>query len=318
MMRDASAAQFAADVRHSLSLAPRQVASLYLYDALGSALFDAICHLPWYRVTRTETELLERHGARILDAAAPLGRIVELGSGSGAKLATLLGRRHARATPLSLRLIDVSPSALDTAMRSLGQLPGIEVEGYQAAYERGLDTLAAEAAPDGRTLALFLGSNIGNFDPPAAHALLVRIRAALRPGDALLLGADLVKPEADLLLAYDDPLGVTAAFNLNLFVRMNRELGANFDVAGLRHVAVWNPEASRVEMHAEATRDQHVRIPVATLDFALSAGERIWTESSYKYRAGDAAAILARAGFRQAEQWLDAEAGFALTFAEAR
>ena len=315
-MHQANVTQFAADVRHSLGLTPRQVASLYLYDALGSALFDAICELPWYKLTRSETALLHRYGVDILAAVEPLGRIVELGAGSGAKLTVLLSRRDP-ATPLSLRLIDVSRSALGNAMRSLGQLPGIEVAGHEAAYERGLEAVAAERVPAGRTLALFLGSNIGNFDPPAADALLVRIRAALNPGDRLLLGTDLVKPEADLLLAYDDPLGVTAAFNLNVFARMNRELGANFDLSALRHVAVWNAGASRVEMHVEATRDQCVDVPASSLNFVLPAGERIWTENSYKYRACDIAVMLARGRFRQSDQWIDAEAGFALTLAEA-
>lgn len=316
-MLEPGAAQFARDVRHSLSLTPRQVASLYLYDALGSALFEAICQLPWYTLTRSETRLLDRHGPEILAALDPLARVVELGAGSGDKLAALLGRRGPRTTPLSLRLIDVSRSALSHAMRSLGQLPGIEVVGHEAAYEDGLDAVTAEAAPAGRTLVLFLGSNIGNFDPPAAAAMLKRIRAALRRGDALLIGTDLIKPHSELLLAYDDPLGVTAAFNLNVFARMNRELGATFDLSGLRHVAVWHAEASRMEMHVEARRDQHVDIPASSLAFELAAGERIWTESSYKYRAGDVAPMLARAGFRQSDQWVHTTGDFALTLAEA-
>lgn len=317
-MHDKHAAQFAADVRHSLSLSPRQVASLYFYDALGSALFDAICELPWYRVTRAETALLVTHGGEILDAAAPLGRVVELGAGSGAKLAALLERRRSDTAPLSLHLIDVSRSALDAAMRSLGQLPGVDVAGHQAPYERGLADVASTPAPAGHTLALFLGSNIGNFDPPAAAALLARIRASLRDGDMLLLGTDLVKPEADLLLAYDDPLGVTAAFNLNVFARMNRELGATFDLSALKHVAVWNAAASRVEMNVEAVRDQRVTIPASELDITLVAGERIWTESSYKYSVADVAAMLERAGFASRAQWLDGTAGFALTLAAVR
>ena len=128
---------------------------------------------------------------------------------------------------------------------------------------------------------MFLGSNIGNFDPPAADALLRRISRSLRSGDAFLLGADLIKPERDLQLAYDDPLGVTAAFNLNLLLRINRELGADFDVAAFRHRALWNAARSRVEMHLVSLRPQHVRIPAAGLEIDLRAGEIIWTESSY-------------------------------------
>ncbi len=317
-MPDHTVAQFAADVRYSLSLTPRQIASLYFYDALGSALFDAICELPWYRVTRAETALLTRHGRDILGASAPLGRIVELGAGSGAKLAVLLGRRRTDDPAISLRLIDVSRAALDAAMRSLGQLPGVEIAGHEAPYEAGLAAVAAEPAPAGRTLALFLGSNIGNFDPPAAHTLLARIRGSLRAGDMLLIGTDLVKPEADLLLAYDDPLGVTAAFNLNVFARMNRELGANFDLSALKHIAVWNSDASRVEMHVESRRVQAVDIPAAALSITLERGERIWTESSYKYTVTAASAMLERADFVCQEQWIDAAAGFALSLAVAR
>jgi dimethylhistidine N-methyltransferase len=311
-------ARFAEDIRHALSLTPRQVPSLYFYDALGSALFDAICELPWYRLTRAESALLERHGADILEDAKPLARIVELGAGSGAKLALLLTQRDSGARPLSLRLIDVSSAALDAAMRSLRQLPGVEVAGHHAAYELGLAAVAAEDAPDGRTLALFLGSNIGNFDPPAADALLRRIRSALVPGDRMLLGTDLVKPEPDLILAYADPLGVTAAFNLNVFARMNRELGATFDLTSLTHVAVWNAAASRVEMHVEASRTHEVHIPVAALTFTFEAGQRIWTESSYKYETSDVSRMLDRAGFDQSHQWIDAAAGYALTLAVAR
>ncbi|MEO6221893.1 MAG: L-histidine N(alpha)-methyltransferase [Vicinamibacterales bacterium] len=308
---------FAADIRRSLSLWPRQVPSRYFYDALGSALFDAICELPWYRITRAETGLLTRHGPEILDAAAPLGRVIELGSGSGAKLAVLLGGRDSNAAPLNVTLIDVSRAALDTATRSLNQLRAIDVETRQAPYEHGLAGMAAETWTDGRTLMAFLGSNIGNFDPPAAADLLVRIRAALQPKDLLLLGTDLVKPEADLLLAYADPLGVTAAFNLNIIARMNRELEATFDLTALRHVALWNATASRVEMHVEAVRRQHVDIPAADLTFTLEPGERIWTESSYKFRPESVAALLAHAHFRQTRQWIDDGAGFALTIAEA-
>lgn len=307
---------FAADVRRSLLLTPRQVSSKYFYDALGSALFEAICELPWYRVTRAETALIERHGAEILTAAAPLARVVELGVGSGSKLAALLAQRQADA-PLALRLIDVSQAALDAAERVLGQLPALHMTGYEAPYEQGLASVAAEPAPDGRTLALFLGSNIGNFDPPAANALLARVRRALRPGDLLALGTDLIKPEPDLLLAYDDPLGVTAAFNLNVCARMNRELGATFDLDRLRHLALWNEQASRVEMHLEVTQAHVVEIPAAGLTLPLTTGERIWTESSYKYEAGRISEMFGAAGFRQTAQWVEPDAGFAITLAAA-
>ena len=169
----------------------------------------------------------------------------------------------------------------------------------------------------GRALTLFLGSNIGNFDPPGADAFLLGVRASLASGDTLLIGTDLVKPERELLLAYDDPLGVTAAFNRNLLVRINRELGADFDVSAFRHRALWNAAESRVEMHLVAARAQRVRIPGASLEVAFEEGETIWTESSYKYRPEQVVRMLERAGFRRVAQWMDEADGFALTLVEA-
>ena len=182
---------------------------------------------------------------------------------------------------------------------------------------------AAGDTAAGRALALFLGSNIGNFDRPGAEAFLRGIRASLRRGDALLIGADLVKPERDLLLAYDDPLGVTAAFNRNLLVRINRELGGDFDVDQFVHRAVWEPGPSRVEMHLVSRIPQRVRIAAAGAEaggegeFVFAEGETIWTESSYKYLPEEIVLNLERAGFRLLKQWSDRVDGFALTLAEA-
>ena len=176
---------------------------------------------------------------------------------------------------------------------------------------------AAGETRAGRALVLFLGSNIGNFDRPGAEAFLCGIRAGLARGDALLVGADLVKPERDLLLAYDDPLGVTAAFNRNLLVRINRELGGNFDIGQFAHRAVWAPAPSRVEMHLVSRVRQHVRIVAADLDCVFDAGESIWTESSYKSRPDELVVHLEQAGFRLVEQWIDDADGFALTLVEA-
>jgi len=175
----------------------------------------------------------------------------------------------------------------------------------------------AQRAPAGRALALFLGSNIGNFDPPGANEFLIKLRASMVRGDTLLLGTDLVKPEREVLLAYDDPLGVTAAFNRNLLVRINRELGADFDVEAFAHRAVWNAAASRVEMHLVAARAQQVRIPGASLEVAFEQGETIWTESSYKFEPEAVVRMLEAAGFRRIDRWIDAAAGFALTLADA-
>ena len=312
--RPSVAEQFAADVRYYLSLTPRQLPSRYLYDDLGSALFEAICRLPWYGITRAEEQLLERHGAAILERVAPLGTVVELGPGSGEKLATLLTARDSGA--LTVHLVDTSRAALESARRVLPEHPELRVITHQAAYEVGLAEAMRAPRAGGRLLALFLGSNIGNFDPPGADEFLRRIRGALRAGDSLLLGTDLVKPEADLLLAYADPLGVTGAFNRNLLVRANCQLAADFDVTAFAHRAVWNADESRVEMHLVSEREQVVSVPAADLRITFHAGETIWTESSYKYQPGNVGAILERGGFRSVEQWT--EGSFALTLAEAR
>ena len=214
--------------------------------------------------------------------------------------------------------MDVSKLALDTASRALSAFDGVRVVTHQAPYEVGLEEVSREGFSGGRSLLLFLGSNIGNFDPPGADAMLRLIRAALAPGDGFLIGADLVKPERDLLLAYDDPLGVTAAFNRNLLVRINRELGADFDLDGFAHRAVWNRDASRIEMHLVCTRSQHVRVPAAGIEFVMNEGDTIWTESSYKYRPDDLMAMLERTGFARPRQWIEPAAQFALTLVDAR
>jgi len=312
-----SATQFALDVEYYLAQQPRQLPSRYLYDPLGSALFDAICHLPWYRITRAEIRLLAGHGRAIFDAWKQGDTIVELGGGNGEKLVTLVEAGRRGATSLDLHLIDVSAQALSTSARVLSALGRVRVVTHEAPYEIGLEEVRRERFGAGRMLALFLGSNIGNFDPPGAGAFLRGIRSALVRSDVFLIGADLVKPERDLLLAYDDPLGVTAAFNRNLLVRINRELGGDCDVEAFSHRAIWNAAESRVEMHLVSRRRQRVRIPAAHLEFELADGESIWTESSYKYRPEDVARMLERAGFRLMEQWIDEEDAFALTMVEA-
>jgi L-histidine Nalpha-methyltransferase len=305
--------QFAEDVEYYLSQQPRQLPSRYFYDEIGSALFEAICRLPWYCITRTEQRLLGAQAREIFRRAAPLSTVVELGPGAGEKLVTLLAEYP---SALAVHLVDVSQAALAAAASALRIYPEVVVECHQATYEAGLADLTDRTRTAGHTLALFLGSNIGNFDPPGADEFLRTIRSALAPGDSLLLGADLVKSERELLLAYDDPLGVTAAFNRNLLVRANRELAADFDVDGFTHRAVWNPEASRIEMHLVSVRRQRVRVPASHLDITFDAGETIWTESSYKYRPHDLVGMLDRAGFSKVNQWI--ADGFALTLGEAR
>ena len=312
-----AAAQFAADVQFYLTQDPRQLPSRYLYDALGSALFEAICRLPWYGITRAERRLLARHGEDIFRRAREVSTMVELGSGSGEKLRALMDAAGREANIATVHLVDVSPSALESSARALESLERVDVRTHEATYEAGLSEVAHQRESTDRMLVLFLGSNIGNFDPPGAYAFLRWVRAHLRARDALLIGADLVKSEQDLRLAYDDPLGVTAAFNRNLLVRINRELGGNFKIDQFDHEAVWNVASSRVEMHLVARDAQQVCVDTAGIAFRMAGGERIWTESSYKYRPNDIVAMLQTAGFRLAAQWIDRPDQFALTLVEA-
>ncbi|MDX5444576.1 MAG: L-histidine N(alpha)-methyltransferase [Zoogloeaceae bacterium] len=311
MSPDAELAAFARDIRDSLSASPRRLSSRYLYDSLGSALFEAICELPWYRLTRAETTLLERHGADILAASAPLRCVVELGPGSGAKLACLLGARDAQA-PLDVHLIDVSASALDAAHTRLSTLPGLAVFRHEVSYEAGLAEVEGAAGPK---LVLMLGSNIGNFDRPGALAMLRAVRAAMRAGDRVLIGVDLVKSEREMLLAYDDPLGVTAAFDRNVLLRINRELGGDFDLSAFDYRVTWNAKAARIEAWLVSTRAQTVRIPAARLELTLAEGEPIWIESAHKYTRDGMFALLGEAGFVEQECWENTEDGFALALA---
>ena len=310
-----SVEQFAADVRYYLSLTPRQLPSRYFYDDLGSALFESICRLPWYTITRAEMRLLAAHGDSVFRRLPSLAHVVELGPGNGEKLRTLLEAAPRRRGPLSVHLIDVSSSALAIAAQTIGHVGDVRVITHQATYDSGLREALRQRT--GRTLVAFLGSNIGNFDPPGASAFLQNIRASVKDGDAVLLGVDLVKPAERLLVAYDDPLGVTAAFNRNLLLRMNRELGASIDLDAFLHRAVWNAEQGRVEMHLVARTDQTIHIPGAHVDEHLQAGETIWTESSYKYVPEQIDDLLESCGFTPAAQWINRDDGFALTMAEA-
>ena len=304
---------FAGDVRRDLALTPKQLQSKYLYNALGSALFEAITHLPWYRITRAEGRLLTRFAPQMVGALRDPVTLVELGSGSGEKVAMLAEALRSRRHRVLIHLIDISPDALELSERTLGRFDHVSVVGHRATYEEGLQHAARYRSDEGTLLAVFFGSNIGNFDPPAAEEFLREIRGTLRPGDAFLLGADLVKPETELLLAYDDPLGVTAAFNKNVLARINTELMADFDLSAFAHQAVWNAAERRVEMRLVSKVAQTVRIRRADTTVTFQAGEWIWTESSYKYRSDEVVAMVEEAGFHCHEQWIEPDARFALT-----
>jgi L-histidine Nalpha-methyltransferase len=309
---------FAADIKRDLALTPKQLQSKYLYDPLGSSLFEAICRLPWYRITRSETRLLAVHSGEIVSALSEAdGTIVELGCGSGEKLMLLAEALVARGTTAHVHLIDISSQALEQTEQRLTRLQHVSVVGHWSTYEEGLRTATSQRRSGSTMLVLLLGSNIGNFDLPAAQEFLARIRRTLAPGDLLLLGADLVKPEADLLLAYDDPLGLTAAFNKNLLVRINRELGGEFDLHAFSHRAVWNRAEQRIEMHLVSRIDQQVRIRAASTVVDFVRDEWIWTESSYKYSAEAIMEMGADAGFATRDQWTDPDARFALTLLQA-
>jgi len=300
-------------VARDLALTPKQIQSKYLYDALGSSLFESICRLPWYRITRAESRLLARFASEMVAPLEDPVTLLELGSGSGEKVAVLAEALRNRRRRVAIHLVDISPAALELSERTLGALEHVSVVGHRATYEDGLRRAARERPLEGGLLVLFLGSNIGNFDSPASLEFLGEIRRALRPGDALLLGADLVKPVDELLLAYDDPLGVTAAFNKNLLVRMNRELDARFDLSAFEHRAVWNPVERRVEMHLVSVRPQTVPIGRSGVEVKFEDGESIWTESSYKYEPREVVDLVCSAGFSSHEQWIEPAARFALT-----
>ena len=310
--------RLAADVRRDLGRPRKQLQPRYLYDALGSRLFEAICALPEYRITRAEQRLLAAHAGAIGAGLVAPVTIVELGAGSGEKLAQVVEPLMEAGVPVRVELVDVSATALELAARTLSRWPDLPVTGHRTTYEDGVERVAARRRGEGAVLVAFLGSNIGNLDPAESLAFVAAVRSGLRRRDRFLLGTDLVKPVAELELAYDDPLGVTAAFNLNVLARLNRELGADFDLDAFAHRAVWNATASRMEMHLESLRAQTVAIPGAGFSVDFSEGESIWTESSYKYEIEGVRELGAAAGLAVTRQWVDERDRFALTAFEPR
>jgi L-histidine N-alpha-methyltransferase len=303
--------EFAADVRCGLiKKGQKELPSKYLYDEIGSKLFEIICDLPEYGVTRADEQLLRVHAHEMVAQIPGDIVVAELGSGSGRKTRWILGafssRRHTSYFP-----IEISKTALAMCQRELADMEGISIVGFERQYLDGLLEVAARRREGQRILVLFLGSTIGNFDHPADVKFLKEIRMILEPGDSLLLGTDLEKPIPQLLDAYDDSLGVTAAFNLNLLARINRELEANFVLPQFDHVARFNFKTRSVEMHLRSKQDQVVRIPRADLSVTILENESIWTESSHKYSAGEVVQIAGQAGFRCEAQWIDREWPFA-------
>ncbi|MGA2571268.1 MAG: L-histidine N(alpha)-methyltransferase [Terracidiphilus sp.] len=309
-------------VREGLTSRPRRLPPWLFYDHAGSRLFEAITELPEYYLTRIERSILAANATEMIAQAANGSRlrIAELGAGSADKTRLLLKAATERQGSVLYEPVDVSPSALNEAKQRIeSEIAGVTVARRVMDYTYG-DGQRFHLGPVNRgerTLLLYIGSSIGNFDPSEAARLLRRVRAGLEPGDGLLLGVDLVKDESTLLAAYDDAAGVTAAFNRNVLVRLNRELGADFDPEAFAHRAVWNAAASRIEMHLVSSVPQ--RVCVAALDLAVdfAAGENLHTENSYKYRPGQAEALIKEAGFSLVSTWTDARKWFVVCLVRA-
>ncbi|MGA2352141.1 MAG: L-histidine N(alpha)-methyltransferase [Terracidiphilus sp.] len=300
---------FAEDVRNGLGQpGQKELPSKYLYDDIGSALFEAITHLPEYGLTTAEERILREHSDDIADHLTAHGMVVELGSGSGRKTRQIL-EALAQHKSMTYCPIEMSSSALVSCERALDDLAHVSILGFETEYLDGLSKAVARREPGDAVVVLFLGSSIGNFDRGPAEEFLRKIRQAIEPGDMLLLGTDLEKPLTQLIPAYDDSLGVTAAFNRNLLARMNRELGGNFDLSKFEHVAFYNARERRIEMHLRSIEAQTVTIDDA--NFTLRCDETIWTESCHKYKRNEPEEMGRRTGFECVAQWMDREWLFA-------
>ena len=301
------------DVERGLTATPKSLPPRLFYDARGSELFEAITRLPEYYLTRTERAIFEQYANEMIATAGDGISIIELGAGTAEKTEILLRAALQRQFSLTYYPVDVAESALAIAKdRLTSALPRLRVQPLVADYTHGLPAL--KQIP-GRKLVLNIGSSIGNFDLREAAAILKRIGAGLTEGDALLLGTDLVKRAALLHAAYNDADGVTAAFNLNLLARINRELGADFDLRRFRHEAVWNPGASRVEMYLISLAAQRIHIPALGRTIAFGEGERIHTENSYKFTSDMVRELLHTAGFELQRSWCDRDDLFAVHLA---
>lgn len=303
------ASTFADDVRAGLSSQPKFLLPKYFYDDLGSKLFEAICRLPEYYLTRAEREILARHADDIIQTVTGRARLIELGSGSAEKTRYLIDALLARQAELLYIPVDISGASLEASSQELLKVyPGLRIHAYCSDYFTALRALAATPFSDAdgdRTIALFLGSNIGNFDPQESRAFLSEARRMLRPQDALLIGADLKKSVDVLVPAYDDALGVTAAFNLNLLARINHELGGDFDIKKFAHRARYNDAQGRMEMCLVSCARQTVRLRALDLETRFAEGETIHTENSYKFDLEQLRELARDTGFALAQTWFD-------------
>jgi L-histidine Nalpha-methyltransferase len=298
----------AEDVLRGLSARPRNLPPKLFYDAAGSHLFEQITETPEYYPTRTERAILGDFAGEMVQQAGSNLTLVELGAGSASKTQVLIEALLRRQLRADFYPVDVSSSALQGALDTLnGHFPRLRVSPIVADYTHQLPDL--QLLP-GRKLVLFLGSTIGNFEPDEAEAFLKSIRRSLEPGDALLMGFDLIKDADVLNAAYNDAQGVTAAFNKNVLARINRELGGSFDLDAFEHVAFWNRRKSRIEMHLESVYEQTAWVEDLGRGFHFEKGEHIHTENSYKFNASSIRRLLRRSGFKLEKSWTDARGWF--------
>ncbi len=305
-------AALARDVRQGLTATPKHLPCCYFYDAEGSLLFEEICQLPEYYLTRAEREIVEAQAGEIARQFATNVTLVELGGGSAVKTRLVIEAFLRRQETLRYVPIDICSAMLEkSALRLVEDYPGLEILAIAAEYREGLRHLQAETKRS--KLILWLGSNVGNFHRPEAADFLREVREPMTAGDGLLIGIDLRKDRTVLERAYDDAQGVTADFNLNLLARINHELGGHFDRDAFQHRAVYDEEQGRIEMYLVSRHAQRVRIDNLDLEISLQAGEAIHTENSYKYSPAEIEALASAAGLRVSAQWFDSQQRFSLS-----
>jgi dimethylhistidine N-methyltransferase len=317
ILPEAATTPVGAEVLRGLTATPKTLSPWLFYDEAGSRLFEAITRLPEYYVTRTERSIFAEHADAMLESAGGgTVKMIELGAGTASKTGLLLQAATRRQGKVDYVPIDVSRSALAEAKRRLeAEIEGVSVMPRVADYTEGIAEVPAAGA---RRMVLYIGSSIGNFEPDDAVDVLREVRKRLTAGDLLLLGADRVKERETLLRAYDDEAGITAEFNRNVLVRINRELGANFNPRLFRHRARWNEQESRIEMHLESITAQVVTVPALDLEVRFARGETIHTENSYKFTPEEVARIVERAGFRMERSWTDEREWFGVYLATAQ